>query len=144
MADHIWASQVCLDDKCAGLPTRPADGNSGRPSERGGDGIPQRVLGSDQPQSSCTTTPILHRRTRCARREWTQRESPFPAWSNSPMTHSNCAGRDVAWAAAVFPSNPPGRRWGTANVSLLCGHDSVSPRTAQGTCPFVPEGKKTT
>ena len=31
-----------------------------------------------------------------------------------------------------------------ANVFLLCGHDSVSPRTAQETCPACACGQKTT
>ena len=41
----------------------------------------------------------------------------------------------TALGDVAFPSNPPGRRWGAANVPPLCGHDSVSPHAAQGTCP---------
>ena len=65
-----------------------------------------------------------------------------PRWQGSEDNRTAIALGDVAWAAAVFPSNPPGRRWESANLSLLCGHDSDSPRAAQGTCPFVLAGKR--
>ena len=65
--------------------------SSGRLPERGGDGTPRRVLGSDQPQLSSTPTPLLHRRgyptvapTHRTAREWTQRESPIPACRPPP------------------------------------------------------------
>ena len=63
MADHIRASQVRRDDKLPGHPREdPLTASSGRPPERGGDGTPRAVPGSDQPQSSYTPTPILRRR----------------------------------------------------------------------------------
>ena len=46
---------------------------------------------------------------------------------------------DTAWAAAVFPSNPPGRRRVAANVSLY-DHDPVSPHAAQGRVHLGPAG----
>ena len=86
--------------------------------------------------------------SRRAGREWKERESSVPSlvdlhdekgltivaqqlpqetWRGLPR---------VCWDRRV----PPSGLWlcGTpaaANVSLLCGHDSVSPHTAQGTCP---------
>ena len=102
-ADHIRAFQVRRDDKLPGHPREdPLTASSGRPPERGGGGTPRRVPGPDQPQSSRAPTPILRRRgyptvltTRHTGREWTQRESPAPAWSSSTkerdwrVTYSN-------------------------------------------------------
>ena len=123
--------------------------SSGRPSERGGDGTPRRVPGSDQPQSSCTPTPLLHRRgsptvptTKRSGRAWTQRES------HSSLVDLHQGKGLVIVAQQLHQETwecwnrrvPPSGLWlcGTpaaANVFLLCGHDSVSPRTAQDTCP---------
>ena len=125
MADHIRASQVSLDDKRAGHPREdPLTASSGRPSERGGDGTPRRVPGSDQPQSSCTPTPILRLwgyptvpPTRRTGREWTQRESPLqlgrlPPRKGTDDSRTATALGDVAWAAAGV-LEPQGTSFGT-------------------------------
>ena len=145
MADHIRASQVRRDDKLPGHPREdPLTASSGRPPERGGGGTPRRVPGSDQPQSSRAPTPILRRwgyptvlTTRHTGREWAQREPPRPSLvelHDEKGLESEVQQRalgDTAWAAAVFPSNPLGRRRVAANVSLY-DHDPVSPHAAQG------------
>ena len=78
----------------------------------------------DQPQSSRTPTPLLRRRgyltvptTRRAGREWTQRDSPVPAWSSSTVQGTDHSRRatalgDVAWAAAGV-LEPQGASFGT-------------------------------
>ena len=38
-----------------------------------------------------------------------------PPWKGTDDNRTATAQGDVAWAAAVFQSKPPGRRWGTAN-----------------------------
>ena len=98
--------------------------SSGRPSDRGGDGTPRRVPGSDQPQSSCTLTPILHRRdytkvptTRCTGREWTSESPPLQLGRPPPRKETDdsrkaTAPRDVAWAAAGV-LEPQGTSFGT-------------------------------
>ena len=156
MANHIRASQVRLDDtQAAHTREDPLTASSGRPSEGGVTGHQEGSRGLTSPSRHAhlrhyCTVGAIRRRSRRAERGWSGPRESLPLQPGRPPPRKGTddnrtatALRAVAWAAAVFPSNPPGRRWRTANVPLLCGHDSVSPHTAQGDVSTpVPAGKR--
>ena len=134
---------------------RPADGQQRAALWERVTGRQRRVPGPDQPRSSRAPTPVLRRRgypdgaydapygagvdpERVPRPSLVQLH--HGKWLESDAQQHALG--DMAWAAAVFPSNPPLRRRGTANISL-CDHDPVSPRAARECVHHGLAGKKT-
>ena len=129
--------QRACNDTLTGPPRRPADGQQRAALRREGDGTQSRGLISPSRHMFSTAPAGLSSGAYvCTGREWTQREFPrlsvieLHLGKGLDIDAQQRALGDVAWAVAVFPSNLPGRRRGTANVSL-CDHDPVSPHAAQ-------------